>query len=195
VTAAATIASVVEGHGDVKALPVLLRRIAGEVYGIHHIEIPPPFRLNRSRMTDSRHMDAAVRTVSARVRDTGGVLVVADADDDCAVELAARLREAARPGQIEVAVAVREFEAWYLGAVSGLRNHRAVRADATFASDAEAVRDAKGTLSALMVESYKETLHQAAFAAALDIDHARQLGSFTHLVRCVGRLIDAYHPT
>lgn len=40
-TSAPIIATIVEGHGEVKALPVLLRRIASELLSVHHIVVPP----------------------------------------------------------------------------------------------------------------------------------------------------------
>src|SRR5690606_13946877 len=131
---------------------------------------------------------------ATRSESRGGVLVIADADDDCAVELAQQLHEAAAPTAIEVAIAVREFEAWFLGAIESLRAHRAVRDKATFDGDAERLGGAKGHLARLMTESYRETLHQPAFAKLMDLASARRLRSFEHLVGCVGRLLGPSTP-
>lgn len=115
--------------------------------------------------------------------------MVADADDDCAVTLADKFREAAVPISVEVAVAVREFEAWFLGAVESLRHHRSVRGDASYPGDPKSRRGAKEVLSDLMVEPYRETLHQPAFAALVDVRQAQRVRSFAHVVGCVGRLL------
>jgi len=108
----------------------------------------------------------AVQMQSVRVGSRGGVLVIADADDDCPVELADRLRVQAgkRSTKLTVAVAVREFESWFLAAIRSLTSHSAVRPDADYPKDPDVRRDAKGALSKLMTTTYRETLHQPAFA-------------------------------
>lgn len=75
---------------------------------------------------------------------------------------------------LRVVVARREYEAWFLGGIESLRVHRSVRDDASFDSDPEAPRDAKGRLRQLGTEPYRETLHQPAFAELLSIGAARQ---------------------
>ncbi len=59
--------------------------------------------------------------------------------------------------------------------------------------DPEAVRDAKGWLSARMPPGrrYRETLHQASFSNMFDLDLARAAPSFDKLWRDVGSLIGA----
>lgn len=184
-----TIAAVVEGHGEVQAVPILLRRVASEIFGVHYVVLPPPFRVKRQLMTRKAGLANAVAVQAARVGEHGGVLIMADADDDCAVTLADEVRRVAAPTPVEVAVAVREFEAWFLGAVESLRGHRSVRGDAGFGGDPEEPRGAKGVLAAVMTEPYRETLHQPAFAASMDLHAAQRLRSFVHLVSCVGRII------
>lgn len=184
-----TIASIVEGFGEVQALPVLIRRIAGEIFGAYGVVAPQPHRVKRQQMPSGDVLSRATRVQSARVTGRGGLLIVADADDDCAVHLAALLKEKAKPVEVAVTVAVPEFEAWFLAAVESLRSHRAVRDDASYARMPEAKRDAKGALSAQMVEQYRETLHQVAFAALIDLQLARRARSFEHLVGCIGRLV------
>lgn len=185
-----TIATVVEGAGEIEALPLLVRRIAGEVFGRWDVDLPRPHRLPRGQMTTGENLRVAVRVQSARVR-TGGVLVVTDADDACAVTFADQLRELAKPVPVEVAVAVREFEAWFLAAIDSLRQHREVRPDAALSGDPEAPRGAKETLSALMSRPYRETRHQPSFAMMMDLGQGRRARSFEHLVGCVGRLLGA----
>jgi hypothetical protein len=141
-------------------------------------------------MLRTEALTSAAYFQTARVAGAGGVLVLADADDDCPVTLAEQLREAAKPTAIEVAIAVREFEAWFLGGIGGLRSHGSVRDDATYQGNPEEPRGAKGALGGLMTEPYRETLHQPAFAARMDIAQAQQVRSFKHLVQCVGRLVD-----
>jgi len=189
-----TIASVVEGHGEVEAVPILLRRIAGEIHGRFDVATPKSHRAKRSRIWQTDDWTRAVRMQSLRVTGSGGVLVVVDADDDCAVEMSRKLAEHCDPARLEVAVAVREFEAWFLAGAESLRSHRLVRDDAEYEGDPETKSGAKEALESLMYEPYRETLHQAAFASLLDLAAAQRARSFRHLVDAVGRLIDASSP-
>lgn len=188
------IATVVEGHGEVQALPVLLRRLAARRGTA--IEVPPPFRLPRGRFVDGEHLARAVSVVARRVPpgQPGGVLLVADADDDCVVELAARLEPvclaSAGGRRVELAFAVREYEAWFLAGDAGLATHRDVEADADEDRDYEHVRDAKGVLEGRMRVRYAETRHQPAFTALFDLDQAASSSrSFRHLVGALDRLL------
>jgi len=191
VTGPALIASVVEGHGEVRALPILLRRIAGEIYHRHQVVVTPPHRVGRSQMVKGDVLRRAVQLQCARVVDGGGVLLVLDADDDCAVQLGEQLRADVAPALVHVVVAVREFESWFLAAAPALAGHRLIRAHATFTGDPEMKRDAKGELNQLMTERYRATLHQSKFAAAIDLAQAGRARSFRRLVTCVGRLLGA----
>ncbi|WP_327038984.1 DUF4276 family protein [Micromonospora maris] len=135
-------------------------------------------------------MYRAVEMQRARIMDKGGVLVVADADDDDPSELATKIEVAANREGISVAIAVREYEAWFLASIESLRTHRSVHDDARFEGDPELPRDAKSRLEAQMVEKYRETIHQPAFSAIMNIDQARKCASFERLVAQVGRLLD-----
>jgi Domain of unknown function (DUF4276) len=128
---------------------------------------------------------------SVRAGSQGGVLIVADADDDCPVELADRLRTLVgrQQSKLTVAVAVREFESWFLAAVRSLVGHSAVHPDADYPKDPDMRRDAKGALSKLMTTTYRETLHQPAFAELMDLGAAMRSRSFSHLVSSVGYLL------
>jgi hypothetical protein len=85
-----TVASVVEGDGDVRALPVPVRRIAHE-HGVYEVEVPFPFRLPRAKFLIPAEFARAVELQARRIVDRGGVVALLDADDDCAVELSATL--------------------------------------------------------------------------------------------------------
>jgi len=85
-----TIAPVVEGHGEVEALPVLLRRIANDL-GVYDIEICRPNRVPRSILATRAGIVSAVHQAAYRVGSRGGVLVLFDADDDCPKDLVQQL--------------------------------------------------------------------------------------------------------
>ncbi|ASR56126.1 DUF4276 family protein [Cellulomonas sp. PSBB021] len=172
------IASVVEGHGEVQGLPVLLRRIAAERHDCNAL-VSKPHRVPRGKMTHRpTELQAAVRLQAARLPDGGVLLVLADSDDDEPAQLADDLKQtvdgAAVGARVAVAVAVKEYEAWFLAGVQSLRSHRSVLDDAAYAGDPELPRSPKDKLAALMVEPYGSVRHQPAFNALLDIDAAAE---------------------
>jgi hypothetical protein len=154
-----TIASVVEGDGEVRALPVLIRTLAA-VHGVAHVDVPRPFRLPRSKFLVPEEFARAIELQARRVM-AGGVIAVLDADDDCAVELVDRIRKD-YPGsrQFRLVAAVREYESIFL---AGLTER-----------DPESVRGAKELLRTATGVPYRETVHQAKLSAALDLDRARE---------------------
>lgn len=170
-----SIACVVEGHGEVEALPVLLRRIAGE-HGTA-IQVRKPHRVPRSKPWDEWARAIALQQ-SALGEDDGAVVVLLDSDDDDLEVIEAEIRSAtvARSGRDDsiVCIAVREYEAWFLAAIDSLTTHALVKDDASYSADPEDIRNAKGALDALMTTSYSEILHQPKFSAVMNLDTARE---------------------
>jgi len=191
-----TVAPIVEGHGEVSAARILLRRIAAERLGLQ-ADIAHPFRLDSAKMRKSDELSRAIRFQAERVQGTGGVLILRDGDDSdvtCPVALAEELAPA--PGEasvrVEVVIACREYEAWFLAALESLRAHSAVQDDAVAPDDPEAFRDAKSRLQGFMTETYKETLHQAKFSALIDLEKAEKRSrSFRRMVHAVQLLSEA----
>ncbi|MFT3662918.1 MAG: DUF4276 family protein [Gordonia sp. (in: high G+C Gram-positive bacteria)] len=189
--AAPVIAPIVEGKGEQEAIGVLIRKIAA-VQGTY-VDVAPPFRVDSAKMRKPEELKRAILVQSARVPGNGGVLIVRDGDDkdvDCVVELAAELASTVtQVGAIaEVVIAAPEFEAWILASIDTVGSHRLI-SDTTPILDPESRRDAKGRLRAVMSESYRETIHQAAFAQLIDVGRASQRSrSFRRLVHAVESL-------
>src|SRR5437867_11128621 len=79
-----SIASVVEGHGEVDALPVLVRRIAGELNGIWNVQCLPPIRRPRGKLIQGTdELEKAVELAALKCGSSGAVLVVLDSNSDC----------------------------------------------------------------------------------------------------------------
>jgi Domain of unknown function (DUF4276) len=190
-----TIACVVEGHGEKEAVPTLLRRIAAEIAPGLHIWLPPPYRINRSKLMMPGELEKAVGTQANRVDGGGGVLVLVDADDDCPATfgpaLLARAQATRRDRMVAVVLAKHEFEAWFLASAASLAGHRGLPATLQPPPDAEAVRGAKEWLNrARSGRPYKETSDQAALAALFDMAVARKNApSFDKLWRETERLL------
>jgi len=119
-----TIACIVEGHGEVQALPVLLRRIVAEIDPGTNLWMPPPYRINRSKLARPGMLEDVVQTQGDRVKGAGGVLVLVDADKDCPADLGPSLLRRAQASRSDRKVAVvlanREFEAWFLAPAMSL---------------------------------------------------------------------------
>lgn len=171
-----SIVCIVEGAGEVQAVPVLLRRIA-ETRGVFDLNVGVPIRVHRDKFI--RRPEEFRRQVLLAVAKAGdgAVIVLLDADDDCPVELArdlaARVAEVAPHVRSSVVIAKHEYEAWLLAGADSLAGRRGLPDDFQAPPDAEAVRDAKGWLSQRIRNGrYHEVSDQPALTAVLDIDAA-----------------------
>ena len=173
------ISSIVEGHGEVAALPVLLRRMASWRCPGRYIDVQPPIRVHRNRFLNredefSRHLQLA----GSKCGNDGWILILFDADDDCPADLGrgvlARAQRVLPNHSISVVLANREFEAWFIGAARSLNGQRGlVVTNADLNVEAEAPHDAKGWLRHRMSSgTYGETTDQPAFAAQMDLQEA-----------------------
>lgn len=185
---------IVEGHGDAAAVPVLLRRLVDAAKAWDAVRIGQPIRCKRGQLVDQAELTKRVRLARLR-KDCSAILILFDSDDDCPVELAARVREwaVAQAGPVccEVVLAKREYEAWFLAAVESLRAHHSVKSDARSHPNPESPRSAKGRLEAMMHISYSERTHQPAFSAIFCMAAAyARCRSFRKLISSFGRLMD-----
>jgi Domain of unknown function (DUF4276) len=187
---------IVEGYGEVLAVPELVRRVGRGLTPPVFPVVSQPIRVPRSRLVRGPdEFGRAVRLGTLKQGGRGGVLVVLDADDDCPVDLAKTIlswgRDIAPSTAVSVVVANREFESWFLAGIESLRGRRGIHPDAVVPSDCENIRDAKGRLNALMVgETYSPVTHQPSFAATLDLSvAARRNRSLRKLIAEVKRLL------
>lgn len=175
-----TIASVVEGHGEVPGLPALLHRIARD-HSVWSLRTPRPFRRNKGSLVIPGGIEAAVEATAHRISEAGGVLVLIDADDDrpgCrGPELLARAQKARSDVPVSVVLADKEFEAWFLAGASTLAGYSGFPHDLAPPSQPESIRDAKGWLTGQRERAggqpYKPTVDQAPLARAFDMSQAR----------------------
>ena len=185
---------IVEGHGDVAAFPVLLRRLIVEAGGIG-VGIGRPIRRKRHEFTREFDVQKAVRLALIQ-QNCGAILILFDGDSDCPAELGPDVRAwaVASAGNVpcEVVIAHREYEAWFLAAIESLRVHGDIRIDAESHPSPENPRGAKEQLEARMHagRSYIETMHQPAFSSLFSMKDAyRRSRSFRKLARSLGVLL------
>ncbi len=197
---------IVEGHGDVAALPVLLRRLVEEAQA-WGVVIGQPIRRRRNQLVCETEVKRAVKLALLQ-SNCCSVLILLDGNADCPAELGPIVRawSAAAAGNVpcRVVIAHRKYEAWFLSAIESLRGHRRIKDDAKSHPDLENPRGAKEQLEARMCTgaSYLERIDQPAFSAMFSFpDACRRSRSFRKLtsssgilIRAMGQNIDAWPP-
>jgi len=186
------IACIVEGHGEVEAVPLLVRRIAEGVAA--YPEVLRPMRVPASKLKKQGELERAVELAARKCGDDGAILILLDCDDGCPAELGPlmldRALQARADRRIGVVLAKREYEAWFLAAAASLAGRRGLPPDLAPPANAEAIRDAKGWLADRMQGgSYSETTDQAALTAVFDLDQAGTADSFGKCRREIVRLV------
>lgn len=185
---------IVEGHGEITAAPVLLRRLLtqAECYGM---EVGTPIRRTQSQFRSKETVQAAVRLAKLQ-QQCAAIVLLFDGEDDCPKELGETVRawakEAAGDTACDVVIAYREYETWFVAALESLRGQYGIRADAIAPANPESRRDAKGWLEDFMPRhrAYSETSDQAAMSAAFDMGLAHQRNrSFRKLVKALGDML------
>ncbi|BBL60525.1 hypothetical protein MKFW12EY_41380 [Methylomonas koyamae] len=172
------VTAIVEGDGEVIALPILLRRLNQWLTPDIHVDVGYPIRVRRDRFLNRadefrRHLSLAAN----KCGDEGWILILFDADDDCPAELGQEILRRAESivphRKISVVLANREYEAWFVAAAESLQGHRGFTYDPAKFVDPEQPRDAKGWIKACMANrSYGETTDQPAFSAQINLQLA-----------------------
>jgi hypothetical protein len=172
------IAPIVEGHGEFEAIPLLLRRIQPT------LEVARPVRVKRQQIVLPNILEHYARIAEANIADRGGagaVLLVIDADDDCAASLGPELRRQLAGflphRRVGCILAVRMYEAWL------------VAGDPSAPELPDETQRGKGWL-AERYGRYVETIHQPRLTAAMDLDRATRVSrSFRYLRATLNTLI------
>lgn len=189
------IGCIVEGESEVKTVPLLIRRIAADLYPELPIVVPPPIRRPRNKVVKENELERAVEFVARQIGRQGAIFIILDSEKDCPAELGPALLHRASQVRSDLLIAVvlakHEFEAWFLAAAESLRGRRGLRNDLNSPDNPEGIRGAKEWLSHQMESSrtYSETQDQPALAALFDIEQARQADSFDKCYRDIVRLL------
>jgi len=185
---------IVEGHGEVSAVPVLLRRLV-EQAGSWDVRIRRPIRRPRHSLIRRDGVEKAVRLALHRDA-TAAVLLLFDGDRDCPATLGPlvqRWASAAAGGvPCQVVLAHREYEAWFLAALDSLGGERDIEDDPALHPEPEGPRGAKEALEARMSRPYLETADQAPLSARFSLETAfRRSRSFRKLANAFGAVLHA----
>jgi hypothetical protein len=191
-----TIQPIVEGHGEIGAVPELLRRLVAEA-AYPDISILKAIRSHRANLVRQVSLDTVIQV--ARTRNPDAILILLDGDDDpcpgvLAQQLNAWAKVSAAPMPCEIIVAQREYEAWFLGAIESLRGKRGISETAVSDTAPETPRDAKGRVSSKMIAGrfYVPTSDQVPLTSLFDMQSAyHACRSFRKMVKVFGGLAEA----
>lgn len=189
---------IVEGPGDVQAAPVLLRKILSDHLNCYDIGVVTPKRAGgRGGLDRAGGIEKFIR-YAAITPDCEGILVLVDADSDCAIDWARRACDRCRDVGVAVPIAVvcavREYEAWFLASLDSIKGSSRLNREMHFDGDPEALGAVKEWFTQQMPpgHAYKETIDQTSFTSLIDIPLARDNSrSFRRLCHAVEELQSA----
>lgn len=188
------IVAIVEGDGEMEAVPALIRRIHVEVSPGVPLEVGRPVRVPRDRLLKDGELERYLGLAANVAGADGCILVLLDANGDCPADLAPgilRRARTARPDRrIEVALAKCEYESWFIATIDSLRGARGISPDAGVPPDPESIRGAKEWLRERMGGRYSPTADQTALTTRFDFASARRRSrSFDKMWRAVSALL------
>lgn len=185
----------VEGDGDLKAVPFLIRRLA-DASGFYDLTpCPNPIKCGEiPKLRKEGQLERFVQYACTR-SESDSVILVVDCDDDCPVTTSAEFAVRANPiaqrfrKKVGIAFIQKEFETLFLYSLRELSvnypGHGWLLKDSDTVTDWTAVRGAKGELNRRMKNyTYKETRDQVKFVSAINIENvALTCRSAMHLRR------------
>ena len=196
------IVPIVEGPGEVEAVPALLWKLLAE-RGRYDIQIETPQDAHGcGNLTTPSGIERFVQNAWTK-RDCGAVLVLVDADEQCPVEMAAdfsqRILALGVRFPVVIVVAKCEYEAWFLASletIAGmpLNGGYGLPADLVYPGEVEEPVGVKGWITRQFPEGriYKETIHQSAMTKLIDPERVRQkLRSFRRLCHALEQAVNA----
>lgn len=195
------IAPIVEGHGEVQALPVLLRRVAAEANPPVELALNPPLRVKPGSFFHNedyfrKYVELAAR--KTRVHARGCVLILLDCEDECpgmlGPEILKRAQNCRSDVQFIVTLAKREYETWFLASARSLRSVCGLERDVLPPDQPESIRDAKGWLSQKMGITYNEPEHQPKMTYRFDFKAAATVHSFHRTISKLREFINQSDP-
>jgi Domain of unknown function (DUF4276) len=166
---------IVEGHGELAAVPLLLRRLLDR-QGRNDVVVDRAQRRGEWPIA-KREFDRYYR---AALNECQKIIWILDYDcNECvdfqvdAAWAISRARELDDRGTLAMCFVVMEFESLFLWEERPLRHvFPNMKRDARLPDDPEGVRDAKGCISAMLPTGYmyKPTTHQARLTAVVDLE-------------------------
>lgn len=144
-----SIIPLVEGPGDIEAVPTLLHKVLTDL-GQWQWYVGPPYKVN-SLGALQKKLSSVLQNV-AKEKNCGAILLLLDLDDGCPVDSALRLAAEIRKLNLRQPVAIvfahGEYEAWFLASLSTIAGYHGLPKDVVYEGGVENKRDVKGWLKA-----------------------------------------------
>jgi hypothetical protein len=198
------VAAIVEGHGEVASVPILLQRIWTELIQGEYIDIlRPPIRQPRDRLAKNKDdaLAKAIGLAAAKLNayndwtDPELILILIDADKDAPCILGPELLQIAQNARKDKTIACvtanTEYETWFVAAAESLVQYLDLNQDRQLPEDPEADRLGKGWIEKRFKGvKYSETVDQPKPTARFDLRMCRDRSpSFDKLCRDLERLL------
>jgi hypothetical protein len=205
------IVPIVEGHGEVAAVPIQLQRwLRFRHYQNVEVDVAGPVRAAGQGALKVPHDGANELGIEhyvaiALLPRPDVILVLLDADEDCPSTLGPALLARARTlvpldYPIGVVVAKREYEAWFLAAFPSSRFRQGLteqgfnltRRSLPHGTDIEVIADCKARVAELIgLRKYEERVHQTALTRILPFSRGmpRRSRSFRKLLKALHWLL------
>lgn len=188
------VAPIVEGHGEVEAVRILLSRVVATFELQCFLDVLKPSRVSRPEVLgDEKEMMRAVELAALKLSTATAerkfVLLLLDADQELPCELAPRLRSIVEHHRADVDVAcvlpATEYESWLVSGADSLGPFLTDDAVEHIPDDTEAANVGKGWIQRFFAgPKYSETADQARLTALFDVVKARERSrSFAKLCR------------
>ena len=183
---------IVEGKGEIEAVPLLCRRFL-DALGAYQVKINRPIKRNRHQLIDHTELSKSIE-IALEQPNCQAILILFDADGDCPKKVVENLKQKAidfsRGTPCEVVVACQEYESWFLASLESLRDKCGISPMASYDGEPELPRGAKSHLEQWMELGYSPPIDQAKLTAAFDMKTTyRKCRSFRRMVKAFGDLI------
>lgn len=187
---------IVEGDGEVTAVPALLRKILTQMVR-YDIQIARPKNANgRTNLLKEGGLERFIR-YAWKEPDCGAILVLLDSEGDCPVniarDLSSRIRAMGILFPVVIVIAHYMYEAWLLASISTISGRLDLPSGLHPPPDVEAVRNPKAWIDRQFPSgrAYKETQDQEAMTHLMDITSASSSRSFRRLLHAIEQALEA----
>lgn len=200
------IVPIVEGDGEIEAVPLLLRRLLWEKLGRYDWRVKPPKNAHGcGSLTSSEGIERFVRY--ALSEQCHGILILIDRDairslsdserppEDCVADFARYIGKrvsAINPSvPVAIVVACHEYEAWIVASIESM----GIPGADAYQGDVEGLRSPKGWINARLPQGkqYKETIDQVKMTAKMDLALVEtQSRSFRRLQNALEQILRAH---
>lgn len=187
---------IIEGDGEVTAVPILLRKILYRIQRFD-IQVSRPKNANgRGNLTKEGGLERFI-TYAWKERDCGAIIVLMDAENECTVDIAKdfskRINALGVLFPVVIVIAKRMYETWLLASIETIAGHLDLQPNIEPPPHPEEIPNPKRWLEDHFPpgRAYKETQDQDSMTDLLDIDLASSTRSFRRLLHAIEQAVHA----